>query len=83
MLTRILRTVVAADTGLGPRTGAQIVPMATYYLICAIATWTVVEHITLMNVSCLLDELRCTRSSRAVRHSCRRSRPFAHAKSTR
>ena len=83
MRTHILRTVVAADTGLGPRTGAQIVPIATYYLICAIATWTVVEHITLMNMSCLFDELRCTRPSRAVRHSCRRSGPFAHAKSAR
>ena len=32
-------------------------PTATYHLICAIATWTAVEHITLTNMSFPSDEL--------------------------
>ncbi|RDX41875.1 hypothetical protein OH76DRAFT_1449137 [Lentinus brumalis] len=34
-----------------------IVPTATYHLICAISTWTVIEHITLTNMSFPSDEL--------------------------
>ena len=58
MRTRIPGTVPATDTGLGPCTRAQIVPTATYHLICAIATWTAVEHTTLTNMSFSSDELK-------------------------
>ena len=57
MCTRIPGTVPVADTVLGPCICAQIVPTATYHLICAIATWTAVEHITLTNMSFPSDEL--------------------------
>ena len=40
-----------------PFARAQIVPSATFHLTRAISTWTVVEHITLTNMSFPSDEL--------------------------
>ena len=57
MRTRIPGTVPVADTRLGLQTRAQIAPTAMYHPICAVATWTAVEHATLTNMSFSSDEL--------------------------